>query len=211
MAEQQVSQPALGPLKSLEQAKNAATQHPQQQRPQQQHQKQELELADIHMPTTPSAWPPAPGWWVLLALIVALITLAVVKFLRYKKLKTQQQRTLQALTLLEDNLLNGDEEKKTEALSEINILLRRLALMHFPRKNIASLTGKNWLQFLDKSGNTKDFSQGAGRILADVPYLARMPDSANLLGLTQVIKKWVKQISLKSINHKNTKSKGGRV
>ncbi len=203
MEERQVSQPALGPLKSLEQAKKTPHQQPQQQEPQ-----QELGLADIHMPITPSAWPPAPGWWILLALIVTLITLAVVKLLRYKKLKTQQQRTLQVLTLLEDKLLNGDDEKKTEALSEINILLRRLALMHFPRKNIASLTGENWLLFLDKSGNTQDFSQRAGRILADAPYLAKMPDSANLKGLTQAVKKWVKQIYLKSINHKVTRNKG---
>lgn len=215
--QQQVPQPALGPLKSLEPLKSieplkkAANKPPQQQQQHQQHQKQELELADIHMPATPSVWPPALGWWVLLALIVALITLAVVKLLRYKKLKTQQQRTLQALTLLETKLLQGDEEKKTEALSEINILLRRLALMHFPRKKLASLTGENWLQFLDKSGNTQDFSQGAGRILADVPYLARMPDSANLKGLTQVVKQWVKQVSLQSINNKNTKNKGREV
>jgi len=159
---------------------------------------QEIQLADIHIPATPSAWPPAYGWWIVAALLLALITLITIKIIRYRKLKKQQKLTLQVLETLERNLQSGGS---TAALAEINILLKRLALMHYPRQKIASLTGKKWLNFLDDSldstGKSKDFSHGAGRILADAPYLATMPDQADIKGLKKVVKRWVKNISSK--------------
>ncbi len=173
--------------------------NPQVQTPQNQ---QEIQLADIHIPAKPSAWPPAYGWWILLALLVALITVISLKVTRYRKLKKQQKLTLQMLHVLEKKL---QQNAGTEVLAEINILLRRLALMHYPRKKIASLTGKEWLAFLDKSldssGKAKDFSQGAGRILGDAPYLAKLPDNADIKGLSKVVKKWVKNISVKELAH----------
>ncbi len=181
-ASSSVPQSALGPRKNVV------------QQPQIKAAEQTLELADIHIPAKPSAWPPALGWWILLALLITLLTVLVIKFIRYKKLKKQQQRILQALAKLEGKLR---KDRNTVALAEINILLRRLALMRYPRKQIASLTGKNWIDFLDNSGNTQDFSKGAGRVLADVPYLAQMPEKIDIKELSRVVKKWVKHISAK--------------
>ena len=31
-------------------------------------------LKDIHLPGAVSAWPPAPGWWILTFLLLALVT-----------------------------------------------------------------------------------------------------------------------------------------
>ena len=166
----------------------------QPQQPPQQAAQQELQLADIHLPQEPAAWPPAWGWWVLLALMVALGSLLVLKYRHYQKRKQQRQQVLQALDKLSQRLQN---ERNTAALGELNILLRRLALMHFPRQKVASLTGQQWLAFLDKSGNSRDFTQGAGRILADVPYLAEVPESADINALIKVVKKWVKQMASK--------------
>ncbi len=126
--------------------------------------------------------------------MATLFTLAIIKFIRFRKLKKQQQHILQALAKLEEKL---KKDKNTQALAEINILLRKLALMRYPRKKIASLTGKNWLYFLDNSGNTKDFSMGAGRVLADVPYFEKMPEKIDINELSRVVKKWVKHISVK--------------
>ena len=154
--------------------------------------KQELQLADIHLAATPSAWPPAPGWWILLFLLLGLITFTVIKFIRYLRFKKHQTRILQALGQLEKTL---NKDQSPEAIADVNILLRRLALAHYPRKKIASLTGQDWLKFLDKSGSTNDFSQGAGKLLADAPYLVNIPPSADIKGLSLVVKKWVKQIS----------------
>lgn len=169
---------------------------------------QELQLADIHLAAKPSAWPPAPGWWILFFLLLGLISFSIIKFVQFRRAKKHQKQILKALEQLEKKL---QKDQSTEAISDINILLRRLALAHYPRKTIASLTGQDWLKFLDQSGNTKDFSQGAGKLLADAPYLASIPKSADVKGLSSVVKKWVKQISGKQTKTKASVKAGARV
>lgn len=164
-------------------------------------QAQTVELADIHLPGKPAFWPPAPGWWILSFVVLALVTWSVLKFRRYQKLKKHRQHIMQALQSLERQLQEG---RSNEAVAEMNMMLRRLALMHYPHKQIASLTGKQWLEFLDTSGRTTDFSQGAGRILADAPYLPQMPESFDIKGLNKAVKNWVKQIAIKPTVNEGT-------
>jgi Domain of unknown function (DUF4381) len=45
------------------------------------------------------------------------------------------------------------------------LLVRRTALAIFPRETIAPLSGAAWLDFLDRSYEGHEFSQGAGRTL----------------------------------------------
>lgn len=44
------------------------------------------QLADIHLPADVSFWPPAPGWWVLAALLMCgLCLLGLVQFRRWQQ------------------------------------------------------------------------------------------------------------------------------
>lgn len=171
--------------------------------------KTELQLADIHLPQAPAAWPPAWGWWLLLALVLAMGVFLVVKYRRFKARKQRRQQVLHALDTLAQRL---HKERNTAAIADLNILLRRLALTHFPRQQVASLTGKKWLEFLDKSANMTEFTQGAGRILADAPYLAEVTESADIDALIKVVRKWVRQMAnkerIKTKNKNKTIIKG---
>ncbi|MHC4751944.1 MAG: DUF4381 domain-containing protein [Planctomycetota bacterium] len=40
----------------------------------------------------------------------------------------------------------------------------------FGRSSIAELSGHLWLEFLDRTGSTKGFSQGPGRLLPEFSY-----------------------------------------
>ena len=163
-----------------------------QQQNQQHQQEQELELVDIHLPAPPDFWPPAPGWWIAAALVIALLSYAFYKLFHYKKKRRQQQKVLNALSSFEQDLQTGNG---SEAIANINRLLRRLALMHYPRQQVASLTGAEWLGFLDTTGSTTAFTKGAGRILEDGPYIAQLPSNFDSKGLINVVKAWVKKIS----------------
>ena len=45
----------------------------------------QLPLKDIHLPPEIGIWPPAPGWWVLLILVLAVIGLSIWLWRRYQR------------------------------------------------------------------------------------------------------------------------------
>lgn len=151
---------------------------------------QSLQLKDIHLPANASAWPLALGWWllILLALFVGIILFFKIK--KYLKIK-KHKLALKDEYLTLENKLNSSPTK--DLIAETNILLRRLALAYYPEKNIASLTGGDWLSFLDTSANTQDFSKGAGRILIEAPYRSGQLENYNSDEFIPLIRKWVNQ------------------
>jgi len=94
---------------------------------------------------------------------------------------------------VEKKLKNANKE----AIAETNVLLRRLALAYYPDKAVASLTGIDWLKFLDESGNTQDFSRGAGRILIEAPYRSGNLENYNGEEFIVLIRQWVTETSKK--------------
>jgi hypothetical protein len=153
---------------------------------------QTLQLEDIHLPASPTLWPPAPGWWIAFALLLAVIGFSGVRAYRYRKIRRQRQHILNALKVLQQDLA---QQADPEAFVSINQLLRRLALMFYPREQVASLTGRDWLEFLDRSGNTHDFTQGMGRLLGDAPYQNQLPENIDIAGFSAVVERWVKQMT----------------
>lgn len=125
---------------------------------------QGLELRDIHAPPAPELWPPAPGWWVLLALGLALFVFLTWRLLRtYRKVR-RRRVILDELAALQDRGTGPD------LVAEVSALLKRVALARFPRAQVASLTGQCWLEFLDLNGGKGRFADGPGSVLAIGPY-----------------------------------------
>jgi len=148
-----------------------------------------LDLRDIHAAAAPAAWPPAPGWWLLAALLIALLVIGTLWLLRrYRsyRLKCQIMDELDALT---NRKL---EENSVAFLAQLSILLRRIALRRYAREQVAALTGSDWLRFLDATGGGGDFEHGVGQILEAGPYRPhnRELPAEELLALAR---RWVKQ------------------
>jgi len=126
-----------------------------------------LDLRDIHAAPPPAFWPPAPGWWVLAAVLLATLTvLAVWGYRRYRAYR--QKRHI----MNEVDQLTSCYTKENCAVfvTEISTLLRRVALRRYTRSRVAPLTGAAWLRFLDDTGGGGEFEKGVGRILAVGPY-----------------------------------------
>lgn len=117
-------------------------------------------LRDIHLPASPGWWPPAPGWWLLAALVVAALAWATLRFLRVRR---RARRLAAALDEFDAALARaGDIPARLATASE---WLRRAARIHHP--SASSLSGKDWLGFLDGSDPARPFSQGQGILLVD--------------------------------------------
>ena len=149
-----------------------------------------LQLRDIHLPAEPGFWPPAPGWWILAVLLLVLLAWVAWVAIRRYRLHRQRQHILAMLGELEQG--TGDAVTP-EKIAQISILLRRLALMRYPRQRVAALTGKDWLSFLDESGGQGRFSSGPGQVLASGPYQPALPDNLDTHALGTLVRHWVKK------------------
>jgi hypothetical protein len=124
-------------------------------------------LRDIHLPADPGWWPPAPGWWLLLIVLVAGIPVLLPRFRGYlhsRRLLRLLERRFGAMPL------DGNGESRLRSLREMSLLARRYAITRFGRRRVAGLCGNDWLEFLDSTSGTREFTRGAGRLLAAGPY-----------------------------------------
>ncbi len=127
----------------------------------------QLPLRDIHLPDAIAWWPPAFGWWIVVALVVILgIVLAVQAWL--------QRRHRAARRALKDILraLESGAEP-AECVSNASIVLRRFAMtMNRKSSDVAGLVGEAWLEYLAGRTRDPDFTVGSARLLLDAPYRA---------------------------------------
>ena len=149
-----------------------------------------LQLRDIHLPGTPSIWPPAPGWW--LAAVIVLGLSIWISMMLWRGLKIRRQRKY-IFGLLEQLEHSSGDTGTAEYLAQLSRLLRQLALTYFPTQQTASLTGNDWLKFLDESGGNGQFYTGPGRVLADGPYVRNVPETVDVHVLTTLVRDWVRK------------------
>ena len=147
----------------------------------------QLPLKDIHLPEAISWWPPAIGWWLLAVLIP--LSIALVYWI-YKRLtrKTAIKTAKQNLAAIKDNTALDNKQK----LRELSMLIRRVAISVNPRTEAASLTGRQWLAFLDSSVTGAPFSEGCGQLLVDAPYRNTSPSGVEISQLISLCEDWLK-------------------
>lgn len=147
------------------------------------------QLKDIHVPAPTGGW--APGLNMLwLSIAGVLLTLVLIFFARRYYLRTRTRRyALHELTLMQERYSEHGQQQRL--LNELNMLLRRMAMINFEREKISPLTGRHWLEFLDRSGRTNDFSKGEGQVLTQA--YAPAPDAFDENALIEVVRQWIKR------------------
>ena len=93
-------------------------------------------LHDIVAPTSPPLWPPAEGFWALLLLLAVILVSAW----RQRRLAQRRNAYRKAgLSLL----------KQADSVHDVSVTLKRVALAAWPREQVASLYGREWVEFLN--------------------------------------------------------------
>lgn len=129
------------------------------------------ELRDIHLPEAVSAWPPAPGWWILVASIILLAVASCITYHYYKR-SALKRTALNELSTIAQHY----HDQPQQLLQQLSQLLRRVALATHSRKTVAGLNDQCWLTFLDQFVSGAQFSQGDGQLLAQGPYQTMPPN-----------------------------------
>ncbi len=139
-----------------------------------------VELIDLLEPVPeppPIAMTPQTPGWIVVGMVGALLVFYVVRWARRRwKANAYRRAALSALNA-------------ATTPSEIAEIVRRTAMMAFPREQVAGLTGDKWLAFLDSSYPGSAFATGDGRSIATAPYRSE-PSTPQLLSAAR---DWVRQ------------------
>ena len=101
---------------------------------------QDLPLRDIHLPAPVPWWPPAPGWWLLGVLLIAVLAGALWYVRRYRR-RAPLRAALEELAAIEHAFqTRADPLDCAQALSK---LLRRVVL-HDSGSEAAAAVGERW-------------------------------------------------------------------
>lgn len=148
-------------------------------------------LKDLPLPPPPASyWPQAPGWWVLLALIVlALLVYLVRRLLRWWADRYRRAALLE-LDAIERDL--AEPTRRTAALDALPALVKRTVFTWAPRRPTAAMTGDAWLGFLDRTLPGGAFSNGAGRQLETLAYGVQAMDQREQDALLALIRRWIR-------------------
>lgn len=137
----------------------------------------EPELRDIHVPHVSAWWPLAPGWWVLIALIVIAIAIGLALWFRRRAWRRRVDTVMVELHDARDrHAHDGDTAAFAAVASQ---LLRRVARTRDARS--VTLTGDAWRDLLTRCAPSVSTERLAGLDSAlyrplgdlDVPATAR--------------------------------------
>lgn len=122
-----------------------------------------LDLMHDIVPPEPLSWlPQTRGWWVLLLWILAVVAVVAVKWVQ-KHRRDRYRR--EALGLIEQ--IDPGAEGAATAIAGI---VKRTALAVYARKDVASLYGDEWAEFLVRScGDDKVVARSA-QLIAQAAY-----------------------------------------
>lgn len=146
------------------------------------------QLRDIHTAPPVPWWPPAPGWWV-----VALLGLAVLVWFGRQLLARYRvhQRRQQMLGWVDHLNATVDPHKDPQAyLATLNRVFKVVALRAFPEQQCAGMAGHEWTNFLQQNLNAKQSGEALS-VLASGPYSpAPQFDSDSI---SELARAWIKQ------------------
>ena len=111
------------------------------------------QLNPLREPAAIGWWPLAPGWWLLIALVLIACALVAWRLLARYRRNAYRRRGIAALSEIRDHWQTSEDA--TTCLTRANALLKAVALKAYPQRDIASLSGESWQEFLN-SGSGVD-------------------------------------------------------
>ncbi len=128
-------------------------------------------------PAPISLMPQTWGWPVLVVVLAGLVAYVAHRLRQTRQAEAYRGAALAAL------------EEAGTAPAEVALVLRQAALAAYPRAQVASLHGQDWLSFLQKTGGQPGFCAPEGEALITQPYKEASPLPQASLAL---VRDWIR-------------------
>lgn len=126
-------------------------------------------LEPLREPGAVSWWPPAPGWWLIALLTLALLGFGVYKLWLFHRRAAPLRAARKTLLSIASASLCDSEQA-----AALGILQRQVAIAICGRKACAGLTGQAWAEFLNSLTKSKNmYFDGELTELAYLPAVTR--------------------------------------
>ncbi|MDB2414609.1 DUF4381 domain-containing protein [Rickettsiales bacterium] len=145
------------------------------------------QLEDIDDLDVVSWWPLAPIWWVVIGLILTVTIYFLIKHFRRKIWHSQAFKIL-------DELEKESVKADKKWVGDFLIASKKIILMHYTRKECASLESDEWLKWLENN-DPKGFKwKNKGKILVDNAYSPKeyILDKSDAKELVSALRNWVR-------------------
>jgi Domain of unknown function (DUF4381) len=136
-------------------------------------------LHDFYQPPPPSWMPQTVGWYILFALLCLFVVWVIARAISRWLANRYRREALRQLRVASANEFSG--------------LLKRTALAAWPRAQVASLSGKEWIEFLSKTSNIEEFRIAPGNHVEDAALTGEPGTAGEEQQLRQLASDWVRR------------------
>ena len=126
-----------------------------------------LTLKDISPPEEPDWWLLAPGYLVMLLLVIFVIAAFWLWLTRRRVYRMFSAARLELEQIKSGYAHHQDSQRLAR---ELALWLKQVALQAYPDRQLESATGNSWLRVLDNCLGDSSFTRGDGRIFGDAIY-----------------------------------------
>jgi hypothetical protein len=148
---------------------------------------------DIVLPELESLYEPepvvfsfeTPAWYVLWGLVLIALIFGLWKW--YRGYRSREYRRIAVKNIGGIQLTDSAENS---ALSTIQITLKQVAMSTYGRPMVAALFGKEWLQFLERTGKHTPFTQYE-LLIGTNSEVSKKQNASQIGALRDMAKKWI--------------------
>jgi hypothetical protein len=138
-------------------------------------------------------WPLSWGWWILIAILacsIALFTWYLIRRQQYRK-----SWKYQAFSRLSNIQLQVNDTDPKILLQSLSLELRKIAMLATKRESCASLTGKEWLKWLQDNDPRKFAWESHGELLIAAQYMPELKNQHKneISTMIKAAKDWVRR------------------
>lgn len=145
------------------------------------------QLRDVHAPDAISWWPPAPGWWLLLAAALGLLIFALLRWRGHTR--RNQYRRIALAELNECFKAQQADQNGLGYLQAANAILKRCVINLDSSPVSVRTSGAAWLTLLESYSEQK-FSPETYAALSESIYRAQ--SSEDIGGIHEELNDWIK-------------------